>query len=139
MSIDANSKLFRDDNLFPTLRHDPYTIPEEAWFEHFKRFFDLGIIGLAEDGHSVEITKIDHFYANGYSYKYMHNLNQTLNSLQYFEGYKEYTGKRIFVRTPSTFIGHQKYCGTWCGDTTSDTSLPLMLNSAFPSFMNVKI
>ena len=137
MSIDANSKLFRDDNLFPTVRHDPYTIPEEPWFEHFKRFFDLGIVGLAEDGHRVEITKLDHFYANGYSYKYMHNLNQTLNSLQYFEGYKEYTGKRIFVRTPSTFIGHQKYCGTWCGDTTSDTSLVGLMQYSFQGQSNV--
>ena len=137
MSIDANSKLFRDDNLFPTVRHDPYTIPDEPWFEHFKRFFDLGVVGLAEDAHTVELTKIDHFYANGYSYKYMHNLNQTLNSLQYFESYKEYTGKRIFVRTPSTFIGHQKYCGTWCGDTTSDTSLVGLVQYSFQGQSNV--
>lgn len=137
MSIDANSKLFWDDNLFPTVRHDPYTIPEEPWFDHFKKFFDLGIIGLAEDGHRVEITKLDHFYANGYSYKQMHNLNQTLNSLQYFEGYKEYKGKRIFVRTPSTFIGHQKYCGTWCGDTTSDTSLIGLIQYSFQGQSNV--
>ena len=137
MSIDANSKLFWDDNLFPTVRHDPYTIPEEAWFEHFKRFFDLGIVGLAEDGHRVEIVKLDHFYANGYSYKEMHNLNQTLNSLQYFEGYKEYKNKRIFVRTPSTFVGHQKYCGTWCGDTTSDTSLVGLMQYSFQGQSNV--
>ncbi len=137
MSIDANSKLFRDDNLFPVVRHDPYTIPEEPWFEHFKKFFDLGIVGLAEDAHRVEVTKIDHFYGNGYSYKQMHNLNQTLNSLQYFEGYKEYKGKRIFVRTPSTFVGHQKYCGTWCGDTTSDTSLVGLMQYSFQGQSNV--
>lgn len=136
-SIDANSKRFRDPNLFPVVRHDPYTIPEEPWYEHFKRFYDLGIIGLAEDGSNVQITKIDHFYANGYSYKYMHNLNQTLNSLQYFESYKEYTGKRFFVRTPSTFIGHQKYCGTWCGDTTSDISLLGLMQYSFQGQSNV--
>lgn len=137
MSIDANSKLFRDENLPPMIHHDPYTKPDEAWYEHFKRFFDLGIVGLAEDGHTVALTKPDHFYANGYSYKYMHNLNQTINSLQYYEGYKEYTGKRIFVRTPSTFIGHQKYCGTWCGDTTSDTSLIGLVQYSFQGQSNI--
>ena len=119
------------------IHHDPYTKPDEAWYEHFKRFFDLGIVGLAEDGHTVALTKPDHFYANGYSYKYMHNLNQTINSLQYFEGYREYTNKRIFVRTPSTFIGHQKYCGTWCGDTTSDTSLIGLVQYSFQGQSNV--
>ena len=137
MSIDANSKLFRDDNLVPMSRHDPYTIPEEPWFEHFKKFFDWGIVGIAEDAHNVAVTKPDHFSGNGYSYKYMHNLNQTLNSLQYFEGFKEHTGRRIFVRTPSTFIGHQKYCGTWCGDTTSDTSLVGLVQYSFQGQSNV--
>lgn len=137
LSIDANSLLFRDDNLYPTVRHDPYTVPEEAWAEHFKKFWDWGIIGIAEDGHAVEITKIDHFYANGYSYKYMHNLNQSLNSLQYYEFYKEHTGNRIFVRTPSTFIGHQRYCGTWCGDTTSNTSLIGLMQYSFQGQSNV--
>ena len=137
LSIDANSLLFRDDNLYPTIRHDPYTIPEEAWAEHFKKFWDWGIVGIAEDAHAVGITKVDHFYANGYSYKYMHNLNQSLNSLQYHEIYKEHTGKRIFVRTPSTFIGHQRYCGTWCGDTTSNTSLIGLMQYSFQGQSNV--
>lgn len=128
---------FDDSNLFPTMRFDPYTIPDEPWYEHFKKFWKFGIIGLAEDGHAVQITKIDHLYGNGYSYKYMHNLNQTLNSIQYFESYKEFTGKRIFVRTPSTFIGHQKYCGTWCGDTSSDTSLIGLMQYSFQGQSNV--
>ena len=51
----------------PVIRQDPYTIPEQSWFEHFKKFFDWGIVGLAEDGSDVVITKIDHFYGNGYS------------------------------------------------------------------------
>ena len=137
MSIDANSRLFRDDNLIRVEYHDPYTIRDEAWVEHFKKFFDLGIDGIAEDACAVTITKADHFYGNGYSYKYMHNLNQTLNSMQYFEGFKEHTGKRIFVRTPSTFVGHQKYCGTWCGDTTSDTSLVGLVQYSFQGQSNV--
>ena len=137
MSIDANSKLFRDDNLIRTVRHDPYTIPEEPWYEHFKKYFDLGIAGIAEDGCAVQITKIDHFYGNGHSYKDMHNLNQTLNSMQYFEAFREHTGKRIFVRTPSTFVGHQKYCGTWCGDTTSNTSLVGLIQYSFQGQSNV--
>jgi alpha-glucosidase (family GH31 glycosyl hydrolase) len=67
----------------------------------------------------------------------MHNLNQTLNSRQYYEAYKEHTGKRIFVRTPSTFVGHQKYCGTWCGDTTSNTSLVGLIQYSFQGQSNV--
>ena len=137
LSIDANSRLFRDDHLFPTIRQDTYTVPEQSWFEHFKKFFDWGIVGLAEDPSDVAITKIDHLYGNGYSYKEMHNLNQTLNSLQYHELYREYTGKRIFVRTPSTFIGHQRYCGTWCGDTTSNTSLIGLIQYSFQGQSNV--
>ncbi len=137
MSIDANSQLFRDENLYPTVRFDPYTKPDEAWAEHFKKFFDLGFVGLAEDAHMVELTKIDLCYGNGYTYKQMHNLNQSLNSQQYFESYKAYTGKRIFVRTPSTFIGHQRYCGTWCGDTTSDTSLVGLVQYSFQGQSNV--
>lgn len=29
---------FDDSNLFPTMRFDPYTIPDEPWYEHFKKF-----------------------------------------------------------------------------------------------------
>ena len=137
LSIDANSRLFRDDHIFPMARHDPYTVPEEPWFEHLKKFFDLGIVGVAEDGSDVVVTKIDHLYGNGYTYKEMQNLNQTLNALQYYELYREYTGKRIFVRTPSTFIGHQRFCGTWCGDTTSKTSLVGLIQYSFQGQSNV--
>ncbi len=137
MSIDANSRQFRDERLFGVRRHDKNTVPEEAWAEHFKKYFDLGVVGIAEDASAVALAKVDHCYANGYTYKEMHNLNQSLNAYQYYHIYREHTGKRIFVRTPSTFIGHQKYCGTWCGDTTSDTSLVGLVQYSFQGQSNV--
>jgi alpha-glucosidase (family GH31 glycosyl hydrolase) len=137
MSIDANSRQFRDERLYAKRYHDPYTVPGEAWAEHFKKYFDLGVIGIAEDGSSVELTKVDHCYGNGYTAREMHNLCQSLNAYQYHHIYREHTGKRIFVRTPSTFIGHQRYCGTWCGDTTSETSLMGLLQYSFQGESNV--
>lgn len=137
MSIDANSRQFRDERLYAKRYHDPYTVPGEAWAEHFKKFFDLGVVGIAEDGSSVELTKVDHCYGNGYTAREMHNLCQSLNAYQYHHIYREHTGRRIFVRTPSTFIGHQRFCGTWCGDTTSETSLMGLLQYSFQGESNV--
>ncbi len=128
---------FKDERLTPIKRYHPFTVPDEAWNEHFKRFWDLGIVGVAEDAHRGTLTRPDLFFGNGRSIFEMHNLNQTLNSLQYFESYKEYRKRRIFVRTPSTFIGHQKYCATWCGDTTSDLSLLGLVQYSFQGQSNV--
>ncbi len=137
LTMDANSHEFRDEKLMFIKRHDPNTVPEEAWCEHFKRFFDLGVVGIAEDGSYVEATKIDHCYGNGYTYREMHNLAQVLNAYQYYHIYREYKNKRIFVRTPSTFIANQRFCGTWCGDTTANTSLMGLMQYSFQGMSNV--
>ena len=135
--IDANSGAWKDENIKVYDRLDKITDPTEPWYKHLERFFDLGVVGIAEDGATVQATHIDRLYGNGRSDREMHNLNQSLNAQQYYLGYREHTGKRIMVRTPSTYVGHQRYCGTWCGDTTSGTSLVGLVKYSFQGQSNV--
>ncbi len=135
--IDANSGQWKDENIKEYDRLDKLTIPEEAWYKHFERFFDLGIVGIAEDGCTVYHNHVDRLYGNGRTDREMHNLNQAMNAQQYYWGYREHTGKRIHMRTPSTYVGHQRYGGTWCGDTTSGTSLVGLVKYSFQGQSNV--
>ena len=126
-----------DEHFVNSIRQDPYTVPEEAWVDHYKKFFDIGVVGIAEDGANVQNLHIDKCYGNGRTYKEMHNLNQTLNAKQYNLGYRKHCGKRIMVRTPSTYIGHQKWTGTWCGDVHDKTPIMGMIKYSFQGEMNV--
>ena len=76
LSIEQKERNFYDDKMFRTMRTDPYTVVDQAWAEHFKKYFDIGVIGIAEDGSYVETAKLDYCYGNGYTYREMHNLNQ---------------------------------------------------------------
>ena len=128
---------YRDDHMEGAVRADPNTVPEEPWFNHFKKFFDKGVRGLKQDGCAGIVPHVDKLYANGRGDAEMHNLNQTLLAKQYHQGYREYAGNRPMIYTPSTFIGNQKWLATWAGDVGGGQfALTGLLNYSLQGHMN---
>lgn len=129
------------DESFPDVKRvikmDTITIPEEPWFNHFKKFLDKGVRGIDEDGCAFLSPHIDRLYANGKDYREMHNLMQSLVSKQYYDGYREYCGKRPMIQTPTTYIGNQKWTSSWAGDVPGrELSLMGLLKYSMQGHMN---
>lgn len=132
----------QDEAEFPLMPHAPafryehkldqLTIPEEPWFEHHKKFIEMGVDFFKQDGCEQTHEHPDRLYANGMSDMEMHNLYPLLYVQQMHEGFKEYTKKRPVCFTPNGWAGLQRYTGTWAGDTGGGPkSLIASLNLAF--------
>jgi len=96
---------------------DKETKPEEAWFEHLKKFVDQGADLFKQDGSCQVEEHPDRMYGNGMDDSEMHNLYPLLYSKQMCEGFEEYTNRRPAIFNCSGWIGFQAWCGTWTGDT----------------------
>ncbi|MEA4889914.1 MAG: glycoside hydrolase family 31 protein [Clostridiaceae bacterium] len=135
--VELHEGAIRDDNMEGKRIADRITVPEESWFDHFKRFFDKGVRGLKQDGSNIIVPHPDRHYANDRGDREMHNLNQSLIAKQYYDGYRAYADKRPMIFTPSTFIGNQKWTATWAGDVGGkQISLTGMLNYSMQGHMN---
>ena len=110
---------------------DRITKKDESWFEHHKKFIDQGVDFFKQDGSYQVCAHPDRVWGNGMLDAEMHNLYPLLYARQMYEGFKEYTGRRPLIFTPSGWTGVQAWAGTWTGDTGGrlDT-LGGMLNAA---------
>ena len=104
---------------------------EEPWFEHLKKFVDQGIDFFKQDGSKQVLDHPDKIWGNGMQDEEMHNLYPLFYSRQMYEGFKEHTGRRPVVFTPSGWTGFQAWSGTWTGDTGGRlVTLGAMLNTS---------
>ena len=106
-----------DEHLWSERRMDSQTKPDEAWFDHLKKFVDQGVELFKQDGANQVLDHPDRKWANGMDDEEMHNLYPLLYSRQMYLGFKEHTGRRPTPFTPSGFAGMQRWTGTWAGDT----------------------
>jgi len=106
-----------DEHLIHARRMDPWTRPEEPWFEHLKKFVDEGAHWFKQDGSNQVLDHPDRLWGNGMLDAEMHNLYPLLYSRQMYLGFREHTGRRTFPFTPAGWAGLQRWTGTWTGDT----------------------
>jgi len=107
----------QDTHFTEPVRFDKITKPDQPWFEHLKRFVDLGVDFFKQDGAFQVCEHPDRGWANGMSDTEMHNLYPLFYSRQMFEGFRAHTGRRPCCFTPAGWAGLQAYTGTWTGDT----------------------
>lgn len=96
---------------------DKQTKPDEAWFEHLKKFVDQGASAFKMDGALQVNEHPDRLYGNGMIDAEMHNLYPTLLNKQMSLGFKEHTQKRAMIYSSGGYLGIQQFAATWAGDT----------------------
>jgi len=107
----------KDVHFIEPVTADRFTKPEEAWFDHLKKFVDQGISFFKQDGAMQVCEHPGRIWGNGMTDAEMHNLHPLLYSQQMYEGFRQYTGKRPCCFTALGWAGVQRYTGTWTGDT----------------------
>jgi len=113
------------------MRMDKITKPEEAYFEHLKKFVNQGVDYFKQDGYAQINLHPDRLYGNGCHDDVMHNIHYMLYTRQMIRGFEEHTGRRSFTLAVSGWAGFQRFPGTWCGDTGGgDQSLCAILQLA---------
>ena len=117
MCEEGEFPLIQDAPGFTREKMDKLTNPDEAWFEHHKKFIDMGVDFFKQDGCMQTIEHPDRLWGNGMRDEEMHNLYPLLYSRQMYEGLRGYTGKRPVCFTPNGWAGLQRFTGTWTGDT----------------------
>lgn len=122
----------QDDHLgHHPMRMDKITKPEEAYFDHLKKFIDQGVDYFKQDGYAQINLHPDRLYGNGCHDDVMHNIHYMLYTRQMIRGFEEHTGRRSFTLAVSGWAGFQRFPGTWCGDTGGgDQSLCAILQLA---------
>ena len=99
------------------VRMDTWTIPEQSWFEHLKKFVNDGARFFKIDPALLINEFPDRLYGNGRHDDEMHNLAFMLCSKQTYQGYEKMTGLRPYSISISGWAGLQRFSGTWAGDT----------------------
>lgn len=117
-AIFEEDDMIQDERLIRPVLLDKITKPEEAWFDHLKKFLDQGVSFFKMDAADQTREHPDRVYrGNGMTDKEMHNLYPMLLTKQMYDGHKEHDGKRPCVFNPNGYAGLQKYAGSWAGDT----------------------
>lgn len=112
-------------------KDDTITKKQEPWFDHLKKFIDLGVDFFKQDGALQMNEHPNRLWGNGMSDAEMHNLYPLLYSRQMYEGFKSYTNRRPVVFTPCGWAGFQSWTGTWTGDTGGTlATLGAMINTS---------
>ncbi len=114
-----NMQLMEQDEHFghePMLM-DKVTVPNEAFFEHLKKFVDQGVDYFKQDGYAQINLHTDRLHGNGLHDDVMHNIHYQIYTRQMLEGFEKHTGRRGFTLAVSGWAGFQKFSGTWTGDT----------------------
>ncbi len=107
----------KDEHFQTVVRMDNVTKPQEAWFEHLKKFVDQGASAFKLDGSNQVIDHPDRKWANGMEDREMHNLYPLIYDKQMYQGYARYTKQRPMVYSAGGWTGVQQYVATWAGDT----------------------
>ncbi len=98
---------------------------EEPWFNHLRKFVDVGARGFKLDGAWQTCTFPKRKWAGKYDDTLVHNLYAYLNGKQLSEGFSYYRGLRPFVFSAAGYVGSQRYTLSWAGDT-GGSSKPLL-------------
>ena len=119
------------------LSMDEYTVRDEAFFEHLKKFVDMGAKAFKLDGAWQVNEHPDRKWGNGMDDEEMHNLYPLLLSKQMSTGFSDHTGNRSMIYSSGGFAGIQQYAATWAGDTGGGPKpLASMLNHAMSGHVN---
>ena len=119
------------------LSMDEYTVRDEGFFEHLKKFVDLGAKAFKMDGAWQVNEHPDRKWGNGMDDVEMHNLYPLLLSKQMSTGFSKHTGNRSMIYSSGGFAGIQQYAATWAGDTGGGPKpLASMLNHAMSGHVN---
>ncbi len=126
-----------DDNLSNPRYLDNLTKKDEPWFEHLKKFVDMGARAFKLDGAWQIEEHPDRRYGNGMIDDEMHNLYPLIYAKQMSDGFENHTNKRSLVYSAGGFAGIQQYVATWAGDTGGGPKpLVSMLNLAMSGHSN---
>ncbi|MEI8245701.1 MAG: TIM-barrel domain-containing protein [Lentisphaerota bacterium] len=129
--------IIKDPHFSPSYM-DQITKPGVPWFEHLKKFVDDGADAFKLDGSNQICFHPDRKWKNGMEDAEMHNLYPLIYGKQMSLGYKEHTGKRAMIFTPSGYAGIQQYCASWSGDTGGEAKpLVSLLNHGMSGHSNV--
>lgn len=90
---------------------------EEPWFNHLRKFVDVGVRGFKLDGAWQTATFAKRKWAGKYSDGLVHNLYAYLNGKQLSEGFSYYRELRPFIFSAAGYVGSQRYTLSWAGDT----------------------
>jgi len=119
-------------------RMDKLTKPQEAWFEHLKKFVDQGVGGFFVDAACTVNEHPDRMWANGMNDEEMHNLYPVLVMKQMYEGFKEHTGRRPLHSHAPGYAGIAPFTATNAGDTGGNANEVIcFLNNGFTGNSNV--
>lgn len=115
----------------------------ESWYEHLKKFTDLGIAGYKLDPADM-VCCFDRMSRptcrNGLSPMTMHDTNQTLLARQMYLGYSAQTGLRPMIHYCGGFTGTQRWCAATTGDNGGELGAMIWLETlAMTGFMNTTI
>jgi len=119
------------------LSMDQFTKKDEGFFEHLKKFVDMGAKAFKMDGAWQVNEHPDRKWGNGMDDVEMHNLYPLLLSKQMSTGFENHTGRRSMIYSSGGFAGIQQYAATWAGDTGGGPKpLASMLNHAMSGHVN---
>lgn len=105
--------------------------------DHLKPFIDNGIRGFKMDPARTIDEHPDRDYYNGYTDKYMHNLNQILLPKQMEVMMRQHTGKRNWHHYTAGYAGTQHWGASTSGDNGGGrTALLDQLNLGMSGFLN---
>lgn len=121
-----------DIHLANAVRLDQCTVPGQPWFDHLKPFVDQGVSAFKLDAAFFVNEHPDRLWAEHYRDREVHNLLPLVYGRQMSRGYTEHTGERAMINIPIGYVGIQRYCATWAGDTGGGAgALVSMLNLGF--------
>ncbi|MCK5758010.1 MAG: glycoside hydrolase family 31 protein, partial [Clostridiales bacterium] len=128
----------KDQNIgHEPLSMDKFTKRDEGYFEHLKKFVDLGACAFKMDGAWQVNEHPDRKWGNKMDDEQMHNLYPLLLSKQMSTGFSKHTGRRSMIYSSGGFAGIQQYAATWAGDTGGGSKpLVSMLNHAMSGHVN---
>ena len=110
---------------------------QEHWMDHLKQFIDNGVRGFKMDPARTIDEHPDRDYYNGYTDKYMHNLNQILLPKQMEVMMREHTNKRNWHHYTAGYAGTQHWGASTSGDNGGGmTALLDQLNLGMSGFLN---
>lgn len=127
-----------DDKHFTSaIRLDKLTKKDEPWFEHLKKFVDNGASAFKLDGAYQIIYHPDRLWGGKYTDDEIHNLYPVILAKQIYNGFAEYTGRRLLLYTSGAYLGTQQFAATWSGDTGGGPgTLVSMMNYAMCGHSN---
>lgn len=110
---------------------------KEPWFQHLMKFVDQGVDGFKLDPGRTLDEHPDRKYYNGLTDAEMHNLNQVLMPQQYYNTFRNHTGRRSFHHYCGAYAGTQRWAASTSGDNGGGRdALYDQLNLGISGFVN---